>query len=99
MRTESTELGFGSPSSAENGDTPVDDLSIKSTKIPDEPLNFDRGITKPSDEDLGEESVQATPPNDVICVNLEASRDARNVEEADTLVVEDTSPAANVAEN
>jgi len=102
VRTESAEipeLGFGSPSSAENGDTPLDDVRIKSTEILDEPLNFNQGITKLSDEDLGKESVQTTPPNDVICVDLEASRDARNVEEADTLVVKDMSPAANVTEN
>jgi hypothetical protein len=102
VRTESaeiSELGFGSPSIAENGDTPVDDARIKSNKILDEPLNFDRGITKLSDEDLGEESLQTTPPNDVIYVGLEASCDVRNVEEADTLVVKDMSPATNVAEN
>jgi len=96
---EVAELGFQLPSCAENGDTLVDDVRIKSTKILDEPLNFDQGITKPSDEALGEVSVQTTPPNDVICVDLEASRDARNVEEADALVVKDTSPAANVSEN
>lgn len=102
MRTESAEipeLGFESPSSAENGDTHMDDVRIKSPEILDEPLNFNQGITKLSDEDLGKESVQTTPPNDVICVDLEASCDVRNVEEADTLVVKDMSPAANVAEN